>query len=634
MDVLKKAKDKYKLGTSVIDMSVVLTNKAMNLVNNKVLSNAEKVNKELSGGNIDRAKKLGNVYVEMLKNYMTLSSSLNLLVADSHSANYERKMILRKLLRSIESKKDNSEYILSKVISLEKHVYSASQHIKTLSLAINPISGGADIKSDHKSDHTPENKHDEPVKDLSGVAGILMSMAKKIEMALAEIKLVNKDVLKLVTKKGSFENMRTDDFDSLHSASRNKLVNGGVDVDNKKRDSYKVKIVGGAENDEEFYIGGANLAQDLEIKSTWVESYKIDKLAMRDNPGYAELMNKKLLNVFKVGSAEELKTVAELADDDYIDKVSNDCELDALLLKQIDAIMNGGQLQKLLEYYIKHRNKYAPSKSGLSSETFVMGETAPPELTFTALSLRDDYINLNLSITDEASTDDKLQYIVEFVNIVIKALNKIDIQAVVNETKNHFGRINDIKTIDQLDDIMDELDNIMKRIESHSEFLLERKRLKIEILKHADDIIENEGLFVKPSKNIKGTNEIGELADHLLEKQINFRHILGAVEQTCNDQANTLAKLIDTIDKLISPDNVDPCVRKSIDFIVALTYIEILPKLLKKRFVGRAGSEKFKRLENHRAYLADKAKLPMIYKKKLDTDAIRSIAAQLLETSD
>jgi hypothetical protein len=625
MDVLKKAKDKYKLGTSVIDMSVVLTNKAMDLVNNKVLSNAEKVNKELSSGNIDKAKKLGNVYVDMLKNYMTLVSTMNLLVADSHSANYERKMILRKLLRSIESKTDNSEYILSKVISFEKHVSSAAQHISTLSLAIKPISGGAE-----KS----EDKPDAPVKDLSGVAGILMSMGKKVEMALAEIKLVNKEVLKLVTKKGSFENMRTDEFDSLQSASRNKLVKGGVEVNNKKRQSGKVKIVGGAENDDEFYIGGANLAQDLEVKATWVESYKLDKLAMRDNPGYAKLMDKKMLDVFKVGSAEELKRVAELGDDDYIEKVTDDCELDGLLQKQIDAIMNGGKLQRLLEYYIKHRNKYAPSKSGLTSETFVMGETAPPEFTFTALSLRDDYINLNLSLTDDSSTDEKLQYIVDFVNIVMKALNKVDIQAVVNKTKVHFTRINDIKTTDQLDDTMDELDNIMKRIESHSEFLVERKRLKVEILKHADDVIENEGMFVKPTKSIKGTNEIGELADHLLEKQINFRHILGGVEQTCNDQANTLAKLIGSIDSLISPDNKEPCVCKSIDFVVALTYIEVLPKLLKKRFMGRAGSEKFKRLEEHRAYLADKAKLPMLYRKKLDTDAIRSIAAQLLETSD
>jgi len=624
MDVLKKAKDKYKLGTSVIDMSVVLTNKAMDLINNKVLSNAEKVNKELNSGNVDKAKKLGNVYVDMLKNYMTLVSTMNLLVADSHSANYERKMILRKLLRSIESKTDNSEYILSKVISFEKHISSAAQHISTLSLAIKPISGGAE----------KEDKPDAPVKDLSGVAGILMSMGKKVEMALAEIKLVNKEVLKLVTKKGSFENMRTDEFDSLHSASRNKLVKGGVEVNNKKRQSGKVKIVGGAENDDEFYIGGANLAQDLEVKATWVESYKLDKLAMRDNPGYAKLMDKKMLDVFKVGSAEELKRVAELGDDDYIEKVTDDCELDGLLQKQIDAIMNGGKLQRLLEYYIKHRNKYAPSKSGLTSETFVMGETAPPEFTFTALSLRDDYINLNLSLTDDSSTDEKLQYIVDFVNIVMKALNKVDIQAVVNKTKVHFTRINDIKTTDQLDDTMDELDNIMKRIESHSEFLVERKRLKVEILKHADDVIENEGMFVKPTKSIKGTNEIGELADHLLEKQINFRHILGGVEQTCNDQANTLAKLIGSIDSLISPDNKEPCVCKSIDFVVALTYIEVLPKLLKKRFMGRAGSEKFKRLETHRAYLADKAKLPMLYRKKLDTDAIRSIAAQLLETSD
>jgi len=622
MDVLKKAKDKYKLGTSVIDMAVVLTNKAMELINNKVLSNAEKVNKELSSGNVDKAKKMGIVYVDMLKNYMTIVSTMNLLVADSHSANYERKMILRKLLRSIESKStDNSEYILAKVISLEKHVSSAAQHISTISHAIKPVSGG------NEKPEVPEA----PVKDLPGVAGILMSMSKKVEMALAEIKLVNKLVLKQVAKKGSFEDMRTDDFDSLREASKKKLINGGVEVNNKRRPGGKVKILGGAENDDEIYIGGSSLAQDLEVKSVWVETYKHDKLAMRDNPQYEKLMNKKLLDVFKVGSAEELEKVSELSNDEYVEKVTNDCSLNELLQKQIDAIMTGGKLQKFLAYYVKHRNMYAPSKTELKSESLVMGNELP-DITFTALSLQDDYINLNLSLNENSSIDEKLQYIIDFIQIVMTALNKVDIQAVVNKSKSQFNQFNDIKTQEQLDDAMDKLQSMMDNIEAHQDLLLERKRLKIEILKHADDVIENDGIFVKPDKISKGSNEIGDLANHLLEKQLSFRHILGGIEQTCNDQANTLAKLMSAVDLLISPDNKDPCVCKAISFVNALVFIDVLPKLLKARFNGKAGSEKIKKLENYRKYLEDKTKLPTLYTKKLEIDAVKKLASQLLDT--
>jgi hypothetical protein len=627
MDILKSAKDKYKLGTSVVDMAVVLTNKAMELVNSKVLTNAERVNKELSGGNMDKAKRMGVVYVEMLKNYMTIVSTLNLLVADSHSANYERKMILRKLLRSIESKStDNSEYILAKIISFEKHISSAAQHIATLSHAIKPVSGGGSKnKNKNKTANKTETvaKPESPVRDLSGVATILMSMGKKIEMSLAEIKLVNKSVLKLVAKKGSYENMRTDEFDSLHSASRDKLVKGGVEVNNKRRPSGKVKILGGAENDEDaVYIGGSTLAQDMEVKAVWVESYKHDKLAMRDNPNYTKLINKKLLDVFKVGSAEELVKVAELPDAEYVERITDDCKLDELLQKQINVIMSGGKLQRFLAYYVKHRNQYAPSKTELKSEAFAGS-------TFTALALKDDYINLNLLLTENSTTDEKLQYIVDFVKIVMGALNKVDIQSVVIKSNIHFARINDIKTSEQLDDTMDALDEMMDHIKANADLLVERKRLKIEILKHADDVIENSGIFTIPDTAVKGTNEIGELSNHLLEKQLNFRHILGGVEQTCNDQANTLAELIHSIDMLISPDNKDPCVCKAISFVNALTYIEVLPQLLKSRF--KSGSEKIKRLEKHREYLADKAKLPTIYTKRLETEGIRNIAAQLVD---
>jgi len=645
MDTLKKAKEKYKLGTSVIDLAVVLSNKAMELINNKVLSNAERVNKELAAGNIDKVKKFGTVYVDTLKNYMTISSTMNLLIADSHSANYERKTILRSLLKQLESKssKDDSktaEYILAKIISFEKHVENSAKNLVTLSNAIRPVAtGGADTGKSNTDEKTPDPPA--PVRNLADVSGILVEMSRKIETALAEIRLVNKSLVKLLEKKGgSMEHLRTNEFQQLHTATRDKLVRGGVDVD-ARRVKNKVKIIGGAEDD--IYIGGSALDQDLEVKTIWVESYKHDLLAMRDNPKYETMMKKRILNVFKVGSADELESFARSDDADFMDKISSDSGLNNLLQKQIESILMNGKLQQFLAYYVRHRNKYAPSKTEIKSEAFVTGDDTSKSNTFSfsALSLKDDYINLNLTLTEDASIGEKLQYIVDFVKIVMDALTKVDICGIENKARNCFANINEIRTSEQLGIVMEEIDALMKNVETNKELLLERKRLKMEILKFAEELIEPEGIFVKPKKPLVPTSgKFEDIANHVLEKQLAFRQILGAAEQTYNDQTNTLANLFKSMDSLASLENLDTCLYKSINFTCAAIYVEVLPKVLSKRFAGEAGAENRSKLETHRKYLADKTKLPTLYSKtdnggrRLDITAVRKLAAQLVDPSE
>ncbi len=631
MDTLKKAKDKYKLATSVIDLATVLSNKAMELINNKVLSNAERVNKEIAAGNIDKVKKFGTVYVDVLKNYMTIASTMNLLIADSHSATYERKTILRALLKLIDAKTSKNDekvtYVLGKIISFEKHVENSAKYLVTLSNAIRPVVGG---------NETAPSETPQPIKNLADVSGILLEMSRKIEMALAEIRLVDKSLVKLLEKKGgSLEHLRTNEFQQLHSATRDKLIKGGVDVD-ARRIKQKVKIIGGAEDD--VYIGGSALDQDLEVKTIWVESYKHDLLAMRENPKYKSMMQKRLFDTFKVGSAEELESFAKSDDADFVDKISKDSGLDSLLQKQIESILVNGKLQQFLAYYVRHRNKYAPSKTELKSEAFVMGDEVA-SFSFSALTLKDDYINLNLTLTEDASIGEKLQYIVDFVKIVMDALNKVDICGIENKARICFANINEIRTAEQLNIVMEEIDALMADIEKNKEFLLERKRIKMEILKLADELIEPEGIFVKPKKPILNSHNIEDIANHALEKQLAFRQILGAAEQTFNDQANTLANLFKSMDSLASTENLDTCLYKSINFTCAAVYVDVLPKVLAKRFAGKPGAENRSKIETYHKYLADKTKLPSLYTKadsgrRLDLSAVRKLAIQLVDPSE
>ncbi len=122
---------------------------------------------------------------------------------------------------------------------------------------------------------------------------------------------------------------------------------------------------------------------------------------------------------------------------------------------------------------------------------------------------------------------------------------------------------------------------------------------------------------------------MGEIADYLLERQLAFKAVLGAVEQTSNDQANAIAKLIGMIEKLASPDNTDPCICKSIKFVCACVYVDVLPKIFKKRLAGVADA----RIDEYKKYLSSYAKVPILYKKGLDWDAVRGLAAQLVDPS-
>ncbi len=601
MDTLKKAKDKYKQATTVIDLAVVLANKSLEIINAKMQSTVEQTNKDIAAGNLEKVQKNG--YANLLKNYMTYCTTFNLLIGDSHSANYERKMILRTLMKGIESKSDKkSEYILLKVNAFEKHIENSILNIETLSQSIKGItktgSVGGSVEGSSKQTKSPQKEVKETkqtdvtqtqtntdqkqpiVKNLKDIAEVFSSMKRKIEIALSEIKLIDKTILKLIVKKGSFENISTKDYDQVHTAARNKLIKGGMDVDGK-RVKQKIRMTGVTGGDQTIYIGGSALDQDLEIKAAWIGSYETDQLAMEEKPQYKNMMKKKLLNVFKVGSEDELVALAKADDETFVNKITTSSGIDAILQKQIEGILASGRLQNLLSYYIKHRNTYAPSKTELKSEAASTNE----ETGFVALAVKDDYINLNLSLSETSTIDEKLAYITDFVRIVMTAINKVDIQGIINKVEESFDKINEIKTNEQLSIALDNLDLLMKNIEENASLLLKRKEVKTEIFHVLDELEESEGIFQKPlqPEEPKKGGDIG-----------------------------------------ISP-TTDTCLYKAINFSVATLYVEVLPKVLTKRFKSKI------QLNKYYDYLADKAKLPTMYKKELNIEEVTKLAVQLVD---
>jgi hypothetical protein len=399
METLKNARTKYKNGTSLLDLAAKLIIKVIELANRNMLSDVERVNRQITAGELNKLKKFSPVLVEPIKNYMTLTSSFASLVAYSHSANYDRKMIIKTLLKHLQEKaKDDgkrSEYLALKINALEKHFEDALDQLEVIINTVKffagmYVKGSSEKEADDDDDAIPEKELEMPeVKNLAGIAKILTAMKKKLESHYSEIKSVNKSVRQLVAKKGSAENMRLQNYNSFQNHVYSNLVTGGVDP-TEKYHLGKTYIIGG-NGKVEMYVGGHLTEQDLDVKTTWLTNYQDNEEEILSNENYGRMMNKKLDTIF--GGIEES---IDMEDDDYFEKLLKDCKVEEVLDKEIDNIIESGFLDKLRTYYFKHKRQYID-----------------PDIPTDDEPKTDEHFKFDREIG--SSTDDKLEYIKSYM---------------------------------------------------------------------------------------------------------------------------------------------------------------------------------------------------------------------------
>lgn len=562
METLKKARIKYKNGTSLLDLAAKLVIKVVELANKNLLSDAERVNRQILEGDVSKLKKFAPVLVEPLKNYMTLTSSFASLVASSHSATYDRKMIIKTLLKHLQEKtKDvsgkRSEYIATKINALEKHFENALDQLGVIITTVKYFSsmylrGAAEKKNE--DEELDEQELDMPeVKNLTDIAKVLSAMKKKLEAHYSEIKAIDKSVRQLVTKKGSFENMLKQQYDSFRDHAYSNLITGGVDPTEEYHLS-KAYIIGG-DGKVEMYVGGHLVEQNIDVKTTWLTNYQDNIDEISNDAEYAEMMNKKLNRIF--GGIDES---IEMCDDAYFDKLLKDCKVDDVLQCEIDNILNGEFLDDLSKYYVKHKKQYVSGSDDITSDesfkfTAEMGE----------------------------STEDKLNYITNYMIKFLDALDELDVTAIRLNAEKQFKHLNKAQ---DLSEEMRVLNDSVEMIEKTKDLLYTRRKLKQKIREYIERALNESnfgGKFKKIAKPTMGAS-IEEKADYLLKREMSVRAALGGEEHTVLERASALCQAVRCAKSLISPSNKEPCICESINLVKGLVYTDILNKLLEKRF--------------------------------------------------
>lgn len=593
METLKKARIKYKNGTSLLDLVTKLIIKVIELANKNLLNDAERVNHQITTGDLSKLKKFTPVLVEPLKNYMTLTSSFSALVASSHAATYDRKMIIKTLLKHLQEKtKDEtrSEYLTIKVNALEKHFENALDHIGIIITAVKYfasmyVKGG----EDEKELDIPE------VKNLTGIAKVLESMKKKLESHYSEIKSINTSVRQLFTKKGSYENMLSQQYDSLRSDIYANLVTGGVDP-NEKYHLTKTYIIGGDGN-VEMYVGGHLVEQDIDIKTTWLTNYE-----------ESEMMNKKLDKIF--GGVDES---VEMCDDDYFEKLLKDCNIDEVLEKELDNVVSSGFLDYFRNYYFKHKRQYIDPS---------IPADAPKS---------DEYFKFDREMGTTAN--EKLEYVTGYMTKLLDALDQIDVAAVLLKAENNFKDIKDIKTSDQLNDALKKLQDSVEAAIAKKDLMSNRRELKAKIRKYIQEALEEPTVGGRIKKLTKPGKEASKKtkAEYLLKREMSVKDALGSTEHHSLDKAKALCQAVRSVKLLVSPDNKDSCICKSINLVCGLVNADVLEKLLNSRF------KEFKKNKESEVKTAKNTLMEVggledtiLYDVKLQTEKITDIAEKLL----
>lgn len=608
METLKKARITYKNGTSLLDLVAKLIIKVVELTNKNLLNDAERVNHQITVGDLSKLKKFSPVLIEPLKNYMTLTSSFSALIASSHSANYDRKMIIKTLLKHLQEKtKDDgkrSDYLTVKVNALEKHFENALDHLGIIITTIKYFAGmyvqGAEEKeeADEKELDIPE------VKNLSGIVKVLESMKKKLESHYSEIKAINIHVRQLFSKKGSYENMLIQQYNGLQSRVYSNLITGGVDPAEKYHLS-KTYIIGGDGN-VEMYVGGHLVEQDIDIKTTWLTNYQ-ENIEEQDAE-YAAMMNKKIDTIF--GGVD---IAMEMDDDDYFEKLLKDCKVDEVLEKEIDNILSSGFLDYFRNYYFKHKRQYIDS-------TIPTDENTPKS---------DEYFNFDKEMG--TSVNEKLEYITEYMTKILDALDKIDVQAVLLKAKTNFKDIKDIDTSEQLDDALKKLQESKDMAVEKKALLFNRRNLKNQIRKYIQEALEETvvgGKFKKLNKP-KSDAKIGKKAKYLLNREMSVKNALSSAEHQSLDKAKALCQAIRSVKLLISPDNKDSCICKSINLVKGLVYSDVLEKLLQTRFKAIKREDEIKKAKNTLIEVGELNDV-LLYDGELQMEKITEIATKLL----
>lgn len=552
-------KEYYRLGVKTLDAAILLVNDVVPLVNQKILGYVDMINSLISAGKIDDLKKKAPVLVDPIKNYTILSTSLNNVIANSHTINYARKSILKALISSKKDTEKVKEYITEKGKILDEDFMKALEHLKIIEEALSNFSNVFPAKKQ-------DNSSDKKIKDVEDVVVYLKKLLVKLELYSSDIKAETKRILSSISseyekaKKGKYEDVLKD---------YNRLTGGYEKTDN----SNKIRIYGSSD----IIVGGGKAESKINklaiFCSNWISDSSdedFDQEKYIRNVISSELED--LFNV-KIGSSEEIVTLLE----SNLNLTNRESLSDNLNL-QLSSIEKSNILSQFKEYLKVHCKKY---KVKYLVEDISTGSSDKTE--------------------NSKSIPDRCEQIINVCDKLLQQLDEIDKIIVTSEAKKTFQFVRNIDTKEEFNVCLDNLDNSMETLRKNKDLLFNRKNMKILIqdsIKHIRKILSNmkssensasSEVFEKTDKKPLATNSFQGAMDKIIkttEKVI--QNSSGMVQsdkqiEYYNDNiAAYLGKLCRAVELLISPENTTTCIKKTTNVINSLITCEMMSRSASK----------------------------------------------------
>lgn len=597
MSDLKKLKDiksSYKKVTKAVDLLVLLVNKTIPIISDKLFKDIDNINFQVSKGNWDKIRALKPLMIAPLKHYNVLHSSYNVLVGSNHSLNYARKIITKWLLGS-KMNDTKQEYMNKQLEIVNRELETVIEHAVPIKNSIEYFATLYDPSSE------PDEENSFKVKKIADVVKIMTDMISKLKKEfIPPIKKYNESMYK-ESKKGGFDYIKSGatqqeylkNYVSLRSRISKLAKRGGIDLDEK---SHLTKVyIGGFDTSVDTipkaYVGGymtRSRADELCTKfESWVSDleksnksdpvkYFKDVMSTEIRESFPQVVPENKVDSELVSIYRNLKKLYSMPVKEYLLLSSKDGQSN--IIRQLKHLEDESQLQKLLNYYHHHCELY-------SSERI------------------DNDLQKKLSDFDfeNASWDKEILFIIDFVEHILDKIDEVDSKKIAD----------DVIAADSMpspsESELSEFANLVKTgkiAPLHRRLLKNRVRENLAELKKLLKNIKNikiNGLRGNATISVKSLGKLSDLEQmkyimkilrELVTLENNSYENLANLEEKYNQMAGKLGDMFregsiedsdgdeiitttaSALKEIMAPGHVKPCVLKAAGFLVMLMHAD------------------------------------------------------------
>jgi|GEM_PF-4439138 len=524
----------YKNLSKTSDFIVLVADKVILIINDKMTEYAG-VLKQGSKKNFD--------WVELIKEYTTLSTSLFNMVGFDHTINYSKKSLLKELIKG-----KNADYIKKKIEALTNASIKFIEHTHVFLNSLENLSKSLEFPSTSKE-----------IKDLYGVFELIKQTLETLEKKhLPKVLQANSEILEGTTKEGSFEN---NSFLSIQDHLKNFSISGGFE------NSAHYQVILGGSDESKVMIGGFHAENYLKqqfIKLRLIQQ-DLKNLSNKEIEEYLNLHSDFISNLINQANSTNEGVFQNL--------LLKSGVLDNLFQQFTDLCIV--EIPYLLEYHIKRFQ-------GKTKDLFLETNTNDTQIR---ANYKDEYGNVKIRAQwDPNNIHQSIESALQGIKDIFKLIDSADFTKITRDAKLAFKFLSQITNFEDFEKEYKNLQEDIKIIDQE-DFSFESRKNAKNAIKQKIAKIENLNHFPKLTKiirvNHKKLNQLSE-AEYILDLMSAMIPTAKNYEIYCDQIVTEIYNLITEINTLISPDNKFTCIKRPTLIIITGLKAVILDRLQKR----------------------------------------------------